>query len=182
MMEEISVLKRSDINKRVRTTLNESKLNSEASNSNPVIDNLIAEGGENFYNYLNLHGLVNEPNSLVLSSNHFYFYDSEELKGVKTLISLKRLNLIKHLDDFLQTVCYILSPKTNFIGCFSDRKIQNGSSLSIQIYESLINILDSRINIKLDKKKIHDRLESNGFNVIDMTEINGLTYFRAQIS
>jgi hypothetical protein len=181
-MEDISVLHRSDriIDKKVKRDFNRPKLMPETAKNNPVINELTAKVDENFINYLNWHGLADEPNLLVLSSRFHYYYDNEELKGVTTLINLKKLNLIKHLDDFLHTVNNVLSPKTNFIGCFSDRKTQKGVSVTSRIYKRFINFLDSRIDIEIDKKDILRLFESHGFKVIDMTEINGLTYFRTQ--
>jgi hypothetical protein len=174
-MEDISVLHRSDriIDKKVKRDFNRPKLMPETAKNNPVINELTAKVDENFINYLNWHGLADEPNLLVLSSRFHYYYDNEEL-------NLKKLNLIKHLDDFLHTVNNVLSPKTNFIGCFSDRKTQKGVSVTSRIYKRFINFLDSRIDIEIDKKDILRLFESHGFKVIDMTEINGLTYFRTQ--
>ena len=181
-MENISTLKRKgfseDIN--VLTHSNEAKFNSNRNIENLVINDLIAEGGENFFNYLSWHGLENENNMLVLSSRRHYYYDPNELKNVTTLINIKKLNLIKHLDSFLQSVVNVLSPKTNFIGCFSDWKTQKGVGLTSRMYKGLINFLDSRIDFDIDKNGVSKLLESHGFKIIDMTEINGLTYFRAQ--
>jgi hypothetical protein len=182
MMENISILTNTgiaeDIN--VLTYSNEAKFNSKLTVENPVINNLIAEGGESFFNYLSMHGLANENNMLVLSSKHHYYYDPNELKSVTTLINIKKLNLIKHLDSFLQSVVHVLSPKTNFIGCFSDWKRQEGVGLTSRMYKGFINFLDSKIDIEIDKNGVSKLLESHGFKIIDMTEINGLTYFRAQ--
>jgi hypothetical protein len=139
----------------------------------------VSEVDEDFINYLSWHGLANEKNLLVLSSKLHYYYDYEELKGVKTLINLKKLNLIKHLDDFLQTLYSGLSPEANFIGCFSDKKTER-ISVSSRYYNKFLNFIDSRFSIEIDGKDFSKLLESHGFKVIDMTEINGLTYFRTQ--
>jgi hypothetical protein len=181
-MEDISVLQRTGktTDKKVRTNLSRPKLSPETTKNNPVLDKRLTEGDENFLDYLRRHGLANEANLLVLSSKLHYYYDSEELKEVTTLINLKKLNLIKHLDDFLHTLCIGLSPKTNFIGCFSDRKSQKGISMTSRMYKRFINFLDSKIDIEIDSKDISRLLESHGFKIIDMTEINGLTYFRTQ--
>jgi hypothetical protein len=154
-MEDISVLHRSGriIDKKVKRDLNRPKLIPETAKINPVINELTSEVDENFINYLNWHGLADEPNLLVLSSRFHYY---------------------------LHTVNNVLSPKTNFIGCFSDRKTQKGVSITSRIYKRFINFLDSRIDIEIDKKDILRLFESHGFKVIDMTEINGLTYFRTQ--
>ena len=153
------------------------KHSSEDTKNTPVIDNLIAEGGEIFFHYLKSVGLDDEPNMMVLSSSHHYYYDHSELEGVTTIINMKRLNLIKHLDNFLKSVCEVLSPKTNFVGCFSDRNTQKETGLAYRMYNGFINFLDSRTDAYIDRKDVLKLLESRGYKVIDMTEINGLTYF-----
>ncbi len=182
-MKYIPVLNKTDINidDNVRTNYLRNTLPHKKTSINPAIDDLIAEGDENLLDYVQRHGLANEANLLVLSSKSHYYYDSEELKEVTTLINLKKLNLINHLDEFLQSICSGLSPKTNFIGCFSDRKSQKGISMTSRMYKKLINFLDSRSEIEIDSKDISKLLESVGFKILNMTEINGLTYFLTQI-
>ena len=181
-MEAISVLQRpgTTSDKRVRSNINTPNTKSETRKRNQVIDNHVTEVDENFLTYLNYHGLANENNVLVLSSNKHYYYDYDELKEVTTLINLKKLNLVKHLDDFLGTLRDGLSPKTNFIGCFSDRKAQKEVSMTSRFYKRFLNFLDSRIDFEIDRKSFSRQLESHGFRIIDMTEIDGLTYFRTQ--
>jgi hypothetical protein len=181
-MEDISVLQRpvTTADRKVRTNLKQTKVQPETRKNILVPDKLIAEVDENFINYLNWHGLANEDNLLVLSSKMHYYYDYEELKEVTTLINLKKLNLINHLDDFLHTLYNGLSPKTNFIGCFSDRKTQKEVNIISRLYKKFINILDSKIDVDIDSRDFSKLLESHGFKIIDMTEINGLTYFRTQ--
>jgi hypothetical protein len=181
-MESISVLQRQvrTIDKRARTTVNRTKVSNETEKNQLVPDQLNAEVDENFKNYLKSHGLSNEDNLLVLSSKLHYYYDYEELHDVTTLINLKKLNLIKHLDEFLQTLYNGLSPKTNFIGCFSDNKSRESKSLISKLYRKFINFLDAKIDLDMNSKNFSRLLESHGFKVIDMTVINGLTYFRTQ--
>jgi len=181
-MENISTLnvtgkiKEKDIMKNSDRTI----LNQERAMENPVLCDLLAEGGENFFNYLEWHGLSNEDNLLVLSSRHHYYYDPNELQSITTLINVKKLNLIKHLDNFLQSIVHVLSPESNFIGCFSDWKTQKGIGITSRMYRGFINFLDAKIDADFDRKDVSKLLESHGFKVMDMTEINGLTYFRAQ--
>jgi hypothetical protein len=181
-MEDISVLQRPvrTTDKKVRTHVNRQNFSPEIKKDKLFSDKLVAEVDENFINYLNSHGLANEANLLVLSSKLHYYYDYEELKEVTTLINLKKLNLINHLDDFLHTLYNGLSPKTNFIGCFSDRKTPTGVNTISRFYKRFLNFLDSKVDIEIDGKGLSKRLESHGFKIIDMTEINGLTYFRTQ--
>jgi hypothetical protein len=181
-MEDISILNRYDplIERRIMTSFNRANFPSERSTINPAIDYLISEGGEYFLNYLRFIGLENEPSLLVLSSNHHYYYDFNELKGVSTLINLKKMNLINHLDSFLHTIYRGLSPKTNFIGCFSDQSIKTGVGLPSRMFKGFINFLDSRIDKNLSKNEVTEILETHGFKVINMKEMDGLTYFCAQ--
>jgi hypothetical protein len=176
-MEDVKVLKRSrtSTEKKVRTDVSTADRG-----KNLVPDRLSAEVDENFLNYLNWNGLANEDNLLVLSSKLHYYYDYDELKDVTTLINLKKLNLVGHLDDFLHTLYDGLSPKANFVGCFTDMKTQKGVSIASRLYKRFLNFLDARIDVEIDRSDFSRKLESHGFKIIDMTEINGLTYFRTQ--
>ncbi len=151
---------------------------------NPVYTNLVAEGDENFFHYLNYLGLTSEPNLLVLSSKHHYYYDDDDLRGVKVLINLKKLNLIKHLDSFLHIVFRVLPPKASFIGCFTDSRTTRGKGLPFShtntIFNRFMNFIDSRTERNLDKNEVSRLLESHGFKIIDMTEIEGRIYFTGQ--
>ncbi len=148
---------------------------------NPVYTNLAAEGDENFFHYLNWLGLSNEPNLLVLSSRHHYYYDYDDLKGVRVLVNLKSLNVIRHLDSFLHVVFRVLPPKASFIGCFTENRRSGAKGFSLQgtnsIFNRFINFLDSKTERYLDRNDVKKILESHGFGIVDMTEIDGKIYF-----
>ncbi|MCX6261987.1 MAG: hypothetical protein NTY95_14355 [Bacteroidia bacterium] len=152
--------------------------------NNPVFENLLAEGGENFYHYINWLGLGKDTNLMVLSSIHHYYYDFNDLKGVKTLINLKKLNEINHIDTFLANVFRVLPSKASFVGCFKDNKIRGGISVpfyqSFKFLNSLINIVDSKTDRFMTRKDVIKLLESNDFRIVDMTEISSITYFCAE--
>lgn len=179
-MENSLVLNRRSKNSETTTGIKSIKGKSQVAQAeeNLVQDKLVSEVDENFVNYLSWHGLGKED-LLILSSTQHYYYDYEELKGVKTLINLKKLNFVSHLDEFLKTLCIGLSPETNFIGCFSDAKSEK-DNLPTRYYRKFINFIDARTNVDIDKKDVSRLLEANGFKVIDMTEIDGLTYFRTK--
>ena len=166
------------------TNFNGEKISYGRTSFSPAIGNMIAEGGENFFNYLKSHGLTKDPNLMVLSSNHHYYYDYTDLQNVRTLINLKKLNLIKHLDKFLHTLFRILPPNANFIGCFSDSKTQKGIGFPFyqpsRVLNKFINFLDSRTDRNMDKHDVSKLLKTHGFKIVDMTEINGQTYFSTQ--
>jgi hypothetical protein len=147
----------------------------------PAIVTMIAEDGGNFFRYLKVLGLSRENDLVVLSSRHHYFYDENELRNVRTLVNLRKLNLIKYLDEFLYTLVQVLPPDTKFLGCFSDSSVpgKNGESIfhPVKLLRRTINNLNPAGERPLDKNKVAEILESYGFRIIDMTEIDGLTYF-----
>ena len=141
---------------------------------------LTAEGGKNFFRYLKSFNLFKEPELLILSPNIHFYYDENDLKGVRTFIILKKLNLIKDLDTFLHTVCNILPENVNFVGCFSDSQTVDGNGFLSGLSARFNNFLDSRTDHNMDKKDVSDLLGKHGFKIIDMTEMNGLTFFYSQ--
>jgi hypothetical protein len=155
-------------------------ISSESPNFSSENFSLTAEGGKNFFRYLKSFNLFKEPELLILSPNIHFYYDENDLKGVKTFIILKKLNLIKNLDTFLHTVYHILPENVNFVGCFSDSKSVDGNGFLSGLSSRFNNFLDSRTDHNMDKKDVSDLLEKYGFKIIDMTEMNGLTFFYSQ--
>jgi len=147
---------------------------------NPSNFSLTAEGGKNFFSYIKSFNLANEPDLLVLSPNSHYFYDENDLKNVRTIINLKRLNLIKDPDTFLKNLLFILPLNVNFIGCFCDSRSSDRTGFLTGLSSRFNNFLDSRTDHRLGRKEVARLLEKWGFSVVDMTEINGLTYFYSQ--
>lgn len=190
--------------KRIKRNL--SILNSpvELFNNSEAVTNLIAEGGDSFYNYVEWIGLLKDPDLIVLSSFHHYFFENEDMKNTKTIINLKQLNLIKEIDLFFHSIFKIAPPKSNFIGCFLDSKIQyeyainnmlsqyhttnnidpfeNGIKSRNGFLNSVYNLLDSKTDRYLTESNVISLLKRQGFKVMDMTKLNGLTYFHSQKS
>jgi hypothetical protein len=157
------------------------KIPFEKANLSPAIFNLIEESHESFSYYLKRIGLSKGTNLIVLSSELHYYYDHNELNSVRTVINHKKLNLIKDLDAFLNTLSCTLPQDANFIGCLSDSKTFKGKKFPFYqptwSFNGFINFLDSRTDHRMDKNEVSEALERNGFNIVDMTEIDGLTYF-----
>ncbi len=148
---------------------------------NPVKDKLLAEGGDNFLGYLEHRGFMQESDLLVLSSKHHFYYDQNDLADVKVLVNIKKLNYIKHLDSFLHVIFRVLPPDARFIGCFTDSRNGkvNGSPFhhTKVFYKKFIDFLDARTDRRMTRNEVEEILDSHGFKIVDMTEINGLTYF-----
>jgi hypothetical protein len=187
MMEKISVITDPDVSnslsvdtekRKNRTSANKDRSNRQA------VSSLLAEGGESFFNYVKGLGLSKETELMVLSSNHHYYYDEADLKNIGTLVNIKKLNMIERLGSFLDTLFRILPSNANFIGCFTDTKsLKKNHRLSFYHYaflNQLINIIDSRTNHYMNRNEVFNLLAANGFKIIDMSEINGITYFLAK--
>jgi hypothetical protein len=152
---------------------------------NPAFFTLITEGGINFLRYLISLGMSGHSDFSILSSKKDYYYDdNSDLKSVRILIILKKLNMIKHLDMFLNTLIRILPPNANFIGYFSINKSIKKEESQInklsRSFSRLINIPVPGENHIIDKYDVQELLERNGFKTIDMKEMNGKIYFNSR--
>jgi len=157
---------------------------------------LSSEGCDNFVNYIGWLGFINDPNMIILSSKHHFYYDPEELRDVNTIINLKELNQIKQIRNFLETVSQSMQRNSNFIGYFIDNKqyinYKSNVTSSVliakdhlsenQFLSVAFNLIFSRINKYMSKKYVRLLLEENRFKVLDMTDLNGFTYFHAQVA
>lgn len=152
-------------------------------NSSPL--RLVEEGDENFYRYIKKRGIPDDPDLIILSSRNHYYYGESDLKNVRTIINLKKLNLIKHPDRFLNSMIHILPPETNFLGCFSDSKSAgrngSGSSRLSRYITRINNFLDSRTDRNMDQKEVTDLLRANGFEIFDMSRIDDVIYFHSKL-
>jgi len=160
-----------------------------------VFDNLVEEGCEHFFPYLDCVGLAKASDIVFLSSSHHFFYEEDELKDVKTVVNLKPLNNIKNIKNLLHSIFCLLPQKSNFVGCFVNNKKQNlfsenRSQINFDSYENtiesripilnkMLNFIDQKTNRYLSPRMVSIIFEESGFKVLDMTEINGLTYFYA---
>lgn len=180
-MENILVLgKTGIINNFVKSKSREIVPAPEIFRINPVLENIRAEAGADFIQYLNLLHLTKEPDLMALSATHHFYYDSDDLKRVKTLINLKKLNNVKNLESFLTIVGHILPQKANFIGYFKN-DTGNRSVFSFyhttRFFGELVNYFESRTDRSLTKESLSIILEAHKLKIIDITDINGMTYF-----
>ena len=189
-------------NQRINTLINFGGSSVDLVKSNTVLRVPTTENCENFTKYIERLDLSKDPNLVVLSSLHHYYYDADEMTNVKTIINLKELNQIKQLKDFLHSIYHILPPKCNFIGCFVNNKkqsgfvlntspsdsyykrnsdaIENGIVSSSPFLNMIFNMIDSKTNKYMSERSVSLLLGEYGFKVLDMTEMDGLTYFCAQ--
>lgn len=148
----------------------------------PATSDMLNESDEGFSYYLKSLGLFRETEFVVLPADKHYFYDENDLKKIRTLVNLRKLNLMKDPGTFLKTLFGVLPPGTNFVGCFSDvtrgsRKNGNSAALFSGMIKKFNNMLDSKSDHDLDRNSVLELLKKYGFIVLDMTVINNLTYF-----
>ena len=160
------------------------------------------EDSNDFYHYLDLLGLTKIPDLIILPQVHHYYYESEDLINLKMLVNLKQLNYIKNLMSFLYAIYHILPSVSYFAGRFFVNEKQSVFAARAQ---KLPNQIQGRLEIKgsgyasgmpfldrmhrlidfgakrhLTKGSVSFLLEEALFKVMDMTEINGITYFCAR--
>ena len=142
-------------------------------------------------NYIDKLG-IKDSNMIVVSSNH-YFYSEEELKNTKTIVNLKDFNQMKQVNDILESISRLLSEGSSFIGCFIDGKrqnrfssryhslndVENGIVSKRSFMNRIYNKLDSRTNNYMTREDIISLFHNYGFTVVDMIEIDGITYFHS---
>jgi hypothetical protein len=179
-MESISVLKRG-CGKSGKTP---DPVSGSGAGFDTSILSLVSSVGVNFFRYMKSLGISGEPNLIVLSSKHQYSYNESDLKNCRILVNLKKLNMIKHLDMFLNSLVRTLPPDTSFIGYFSDKKTVSSDRFKLKrflrIFGRLYNFLDSGTSHILNRDEVSELLERSGFKTLGMREMNGLTYFISQ--
>ncbi len=168
---------------------------------NQVYTELAQDGHEDFYSYLEWLGLAKKHDMLILTSSHHYYFEVEDLKNIRAVINLNKLNSIKRIKDFLLAVYNVMPQKCFFIGSFTDYKNQKGffpprkplHQIEKQGYlpesdegpwNSFLNMLyglvDPKADRNLSKMTVQFMLEDIGLKILDITEFNGLTYFCTQ--
>jgi len=189
-------------NQQIKNFVSLSRESGDLSENTSVSEILSAEGCECFSDYIKELGLANDPNLVVLSSLHHYYYDAEEMKNVKTVISMKLLNQEKDIKSFLHSVFTILQKSCNYIGCFIDNKkvngydlrnnpsssqsksgsayLENGIVSQIPFINMIYSFMDLKTNKFISANSVSILLEDHGFKVLSMKELNGITYFHSR--
>lgn len=137
--------------------------------------NVLKDSG--FYSYLKLIDVDKDTNVLILLPVHHYYYDFNDIKNVRTLVHKKELNKIPNLSRFINSIVQVLSKDSKFIGCFFDNHIHKRLRYRNRFFHWVFNLIDGRVQIYLSRKKIIKTLTNVGFKIMDITEIDGLTYF-----
>ncbi|HCC70831.1 MAG TPA: hypothetical protein DEQ09_06740 [Bacteroidales bacterium] len=157
------------------------------------------DGCEDFYNYIDWLNLAKKPDIIILPRKGSFYYMPEDLKDTETLINLKPLNLIKDLRSFLKSIYSFLPEYSYFTGCFEDhddrvRKSREGENNSIistgnvkentnnssWMFNMIHHLFSQGFNIPITRRSSKSLLENTGFTILDITGLNGKTYFCVQ--
>jgi hypothetical protein len=174
----------------------------ETIEKNQVFKKFAEEDRNDFFNYLDLLGFTKVPELIVLPRGHHYYYEAEDLKNLKMLVNLKHLNYIKNLMNFLFAIYHILPDLSYFAGSFfvnekqtvsfsRSQKLQNqfpgsnemkgtGFSFGMPLLDRMYSLIVFGAKRYLTKGSVSFLPEEALFKVMDMTEINDVTYFCAQ--
>lgn len=147
------------------------------------LEHLLLSSNEDFYRYVHWTGLTRENGIMVLMPISHYHYDFEDLKGIRVLISQKKLNNVKHLESFLHTLFKSMPADGYFLGCFerSDKAGRKKSSIPARKFLCSIQYIEYQPERLFTREGVSIMLEGHGYKVIDLTDINGITYFCARI-
>jgi hypothetical protein len=150
--------------------------------NNSIFKNLKDENGKNFFYYLNMLNLENDPNSLILSSIHHYYYNVDDLKKVSTIIQVKELNNISDIHKFFKSIVSVLSSNTNLIGCFQDNNIYKNNIFGLSWMTNwILNMIDGKSSHYMSRKKVINILLKYKLEILDITEFDNLTYFYVKV-
>ena len=139
--------------------------------------------GFSFFRYLWCEGLTRESGMIILSSHEGANWGRRDLGNARMLINLRRLDLIKHLEMFVSSLVRLLPPETTFVGCFAQRGLVgagiHASDGHTGFLAGLTGHSAGRCQL-LSRARVSALLEGSGMEVIDMKEMNGLTYFHSR--
>jgi len=171
------------------------RVNSGQNRLGQLLDELSEKAKQDLFSFLEHIGLASDTRMLVIPSTRHFFYDAEELKGIRTVINLKQLNHVRDIKEFLRTVSEILPQTSNFVGCFVDNRTQraysddagyhtdraeayhNGIESRIPFINRMYSLMDLRTNRYLSRRSVTLLLSEYGFKIVGMAEMNGMTYF-----
>lgn len=157
------------------------------------------ESGKNVYDYFSEHVNVNDTSvSLISTTTPF---NVENLpSGLRTIINLKKVNDMRYINKFFEAANHKLPDAGMFMGCVETSRqrynrigrkfptfirqlvIMTDFSLNrilprLSSFKNLYFNITSGVKRTISKAEVLGRLVSCGFEIIEFTEINNLTYF-----
>lgn len=126
---------------------------------------------DQFSFYLDSLNIKMNQNILVLTSH--YYYNLDELSHVNAIVHTQELNKVSNLQVLMSNMMKGLSNGTKFIGCFIDNKIYYKSKIGYWMF----HLIDPENSKYVTRKRVIKLFIKFGLRIVDMTEVNGITYF-----
>jgi len=136
--------------------------------------------GFRFFRYLWETGISSDAGLVILSSHEGANWGCSWFRSARTLINLRRLDLIRHLEMFVSSLVNLLPQGASFVGCFEQhrdgcgREACHGSNTGL-LKRITGNGAGPRQHLSSDR--VFALFENSGLVIINMKEISGLTYF-----
>ena len=129
----------------------------------------------NLYTYIK----TNKLKKILFLSTKSYFYEADELLKIKSIVFLKKLNDIIHLDRIIENVYHSAPVDTIICGSFINTEIAEVGHYR-KLFEMMYNFLVLNGNRTLSLKRVISYLTAYNFKLLNVSEINGVTYFHAK--
>lgn len=148
-----------------------------------ALESLLSNGCEDMYNYVHWTGLVREAGMMVLLSISQYHYDLADLQNIRILINQKQLNSVRHLESYLHILFSALPADAYFLGCIkcNNHIINEKTRTSLRKFYRSSNGSDFYPERLFTKEGVYKLLEGQGYKVIDLTDMKGITYFCTRV-
>ena len=120
--------------------------------------------------------------TVVLSDVYSFYYDEMEMRCFRTVVNLKKLNYVESLNQLLVSIQANLKSGTVFCGCFENNKtpFHMKTGRYGRFLNALLSLADLKMKRLMSHKEVYSLLKVHAFEVQDMEEINGVTYFYAK--
>ncbi len=141
---------------------------------------------KDFYNYITRLNLVKNDEILVLPARKHFFYAEDEILQFKAIVNLSKLNYISNLRAFVRILKSFVKDDSYFFGCFINNKYlsyprfkETPHSFS-KFINSIRLLIDFKMKRLMSENDVKRLFESFQFEIVNMKEIRGVTYFYAK--
>jgi len=194
--ELLNVLKFIDVEEKLDEDIPETKLKL-------LSDNIISEVGESAFNFIQKYSDLSDDKTIIVSTSSRFNIKIYPTNSYRTFVNFKKINDIKHLNKFFETVNDLLVHGGTFIGCAETKGLRKKRILKkyppvlnylyytcdfiikrvfpkLNFTKKIYFFITKGRNRVLSRPEILGRLYSCGFEVIDEQFINNLLYFAVQ--
>ena len=162
-----------------------------------LVKKLIKDIGEDAFGYFKSIPFIFDLKVLYFSPKRHYFYHPSEFSNLDAIINLRKINVIKDREDFINNIFQLLPVGGYFIGSYKDYRYDllnkrsilgsryafrffyrlNNKMLAVPGVRNLFYSINSDYSESLTMKDIRRFFQKNGFSIVNVQRIDELTYF-----